>query len=441
MSESSPTTNATIDSKITTPGCLSSMPGSLEPLPADITMAFFAFVGDSPSPMTDVFSLSFMRTYLDTSIPIRAVVTTIGKVCLEYSKTAALEKKQKAAAAIIAQDRYKLKEFLDVLTSPESSNQHLTLLYGILLAYAETMTGQSWLFFQATMRKLTEKVQQQVQERKRAPLLYFDKGLLMNYSLMATYHCLVSFEDTFLVDVELYDPKPFDNIDAITSQVRINSAILHHYTKYVANFARLHHRATKWVRQARHVLNDRHMAAEPPPHEELKKIPSEAGLLQQGTEIIESSAAVIDVMENLRGHRYDDGDEADKNDFVILREAFYHFSLMGITRTFWDPAWKLIDEDLPHMTDMPDLEGHGLFVLERLEQRTPVVGLESWSYLVVLMGVALEAKRDDIRQRVAVLLNDILGKGFAIAGALLTDVNMIWGMDYASGHECIGPSA
>lgn len=195
------------------------------------------------------------------------------------------------------------------------------------------------------------------------------------------------------------------------------------------------------MRQARHVLNDRHMAAEPPPHEELKKILSEAGLLQQGTEIIESSAAVIDVMENLRGHRYDDGDEADKNDFGILREAFYHFSLMGITRTFWDPAWKLIDEDLPHMTDMPDLEGHGLFVLERLEQRTPVVGLESWSYLVVLMGVALEAKRDDIRQRVAVLLNDILGKGFAIAGALLTDVNMIWGMDYASGHECIGPSA
>lgn len=200
-------------------------------------------------------------------------------------------------------------------------------------------------------------------------------------------------------------------------------------------------RATKWVRQARHVLNDRHLAAEPPPHQELNKTLSEAGLLQQGMEIIESSAAVIDVMENLRGDRYDDSDEVDKNDFGILREVFYHFSLMGITRTFWDPTWKLIDEDLPHMTDMPDLEGHGLFVLERLEQRTPVVGLESWSYLVVLMGVALEAKRDDIRQRVAVLLNDILGKGFAIAGALLTDVKMIWGMDYASGHECIGPSS
>ncbi|KXH68013.1 hypothetical protein CSAL01_00683 [Colletotrichum salicis] len=407
MSESSPTTNATIESKITTPGCLSSTPGSLEPLPADITMAFFAFVGDSPSPMTDVFSLSFMQTYLDTSIPIRAVVSTIGKICLEYSKTTALEKKQKAAASIIAQDRYKLKAFLDVLTSPESRDQHLMLLYGILMAYAETMTGQSWLFFQATMRKLTGKVQEQVQQRKRA-LLYFDKGLLMNYSLLATYHCLVSFEDTFLVDVELYDPKPFDNIDAITSQ---------------------------------HISRDCTITAEPPPHEELKAVLSEAGLLQQGLEIIESSAAVIDVMENLRGERYDDSDEAAKTDFSILREAFYHFSLMGITRTFWDPAWILIDEDLPHMTDMPDLEGHGLFVLERLEQRTPVVGLESWSYLVVLMGIALEAKKDDIRQRVDVLLNDILGKGFAIAGALLTDVRMIWGMDYASGHECIGPSS
>ncbi|OHF00013.1 hypothetical protein CORC01_04659 [Colletotrichum orchidophilum] len=404
-------------------------------------MAFFAFMGDSPSPMTDIFSLSFMRTFLETSLPVRAIVTTIGKICLEYSKTTALEKKQKAAASIMAQDRSKLKEFLDVLTSPGGSDQHLMLLYGILLAYAETMTGQSWLFFQATMTKLTGSLQEQVQLWKRTPLLYFDKGLLMNYSLLATCYSLVSFEDTFLVDVELYDPKPFDNIDSITSQVRVNSAILHHYTKFVANFARLHHKATKWVRQARHVLDNRHLAAEPPSHEELRAMLSDAGLLQQGMEIFKSSAAAMDVMENLRGERDEDSDEAHKTDFSTLREAFYHFALMGITRTFWDPTWKLVDEDLPHMADMPHLETHGLFVLERLEQRTPLVGLESWSYLVPLLGVALEARRDDIRQRVDVLMNSIMDKGFAIVGAMLADARMIWEMDYKSIHECIGPVA
>lgn len=74
------------------------------------------------------------------------------------------------------------------------------------------------------------------------PFLYFDRGLLINYSLLAAYYSLISFEDTFLPDVDLYDESPFVEMDLRSSQVRINAATLHWYSKYVSYFARLHHR-------------------------------------------------------------------------------------------------------------------------------------------------------------------------------------------------------
>ncbi|KAK2731086.1 hypothetical protein CKAH01_09157 [Colletotrichum kahawae] len=372
MSHSSP---GTVGSKITTPGDLNTTPGTLEPLPHEITTAFFAFVGDSPSPLTDVFSLSFLRTYLETSIPVRAVVTAIGKILLEFQKGGDLSKRHAAAAAVAASDRHKLNDFLDILTSPECHDQHLTLVFGILLAYMEAMVARSWLLFQSVLRKLTGKIQDQLKKERRGPNLYFDRGLLISYSLMAGYHAMISFEDTYLVDVDLYDPSPFADIDSATSNIRANAAILHHYCKYVVSFARLHHRATKWVRQARQIIADRQNESEAT-EDELKEALASYGLLKSGKEVVENSGRVIDVMEMFRG-RDDASEDVDGNDFGCMREVFYHFALMGLTRTFWDPTWKLIDEDLPHMHDMPDLEAHGVFCLERLEQRVPMLGLES----------------------------------------------------------------
>ncbi|KAF0325290.1 hypothetical protein GQ607_007617 [Colletotrichum asianum] len=436
MSHSSP---GTTGSKITTPGDLNTTPGALEPLPHEITTAFFAFVGDSPSPLTDVFSLSFLRTYLDTSIPVRAVVMTIGKILLEFQKGGDLSKKQAAAAAVAASDRHKLNGFLDILTSPECHDQHLTLVFGILFAYMEAMVARSWLLFQAVLRKLSDKIQDQLKKERRGPHLYFDRGLLINYSLMAGYHALISFEDTYLVDVDLYDPSPFADIDSATSNIRANAAILHHYCKYVANFTRLHHRATKWVRQARQIIADRQNESEAT-EDELKEALASYGLLKSGKEVVESSGRVIDVMEMFRG-RDDASDDVEGNDFGCMREAFYHFALMGLTRTFWDPTWKLIDEDLPHMHDMPDLEAHGVFVLERLEQRVPMLGLESWCYLVILMGVAMEVRQVEYQKRVEAVVSDIAGKGFACAESMLGDMRLLWGMDYAAQHDSsIGPT-
>ncbi|KAF9874427.1 hypothetical protein CkaCkLH20_07990 [Colletotrichum karsti] len=438
MSQSSP---GTVASKITTPGDLNSTPGSLEPLPHEITTAFFAFVGDSPSPLTDVFSQSFIKTYLDTSIPVRAIVTTFGKVLLEYGRKVDLPIKQAAANALVAADRPKLNEFLDVLTSSECHDQHVTLLYGILLAYLETMVARSWLLYQGILRKLSDKIREQLKRERRRPHLYFDRGLLINFSLHAGYHALISFEDTFLVDVELYDPSPFADIDTATSHVRTNAAILHHYCRYVANFARLHHRATKWVRQARQVIADRQSMSEATV-DELRQTLASFGLLQTGKEVVESSARVIDVMEMFRGSGDDNDEDIDGSDFGYMRAPLYHFALMGLTRTFWDPTWKLIDNDLPNMHDMPNLEAHALFVLERLEQRIPLLGLESWSYLVIMMGVAMEVRMPEYQKRVEALVKSVAEKGFACAESMLGDMKLLWGVDYALQHDIsIGPSS
>lgn len=145
FSQSSP---GTVESRVTTPGGLlgqtppgtfrrTTSPGKLEPLSLNVTNAFFAFVGDSPSPLTDVFSQSFLRTYLETSVPVRAIVSAIGRIRLEFEGTADLATKQAAAASIIAGDRSLLNQYLDILTAPDYHDQHITLLFGILFAYAE----------------------------------------------------------------------------------------------------------------------------------------------------------------------------------------------------------------------------------------------------------------------------------------------------------------
>ncbi|GKT52266.1 uncharacterized protein ColSpa_12447 [Colletotrichum spaethianum] len=247
---------------------------------------------------------------------------------------------------------------------------------------------------------------------------------------MATFYAQVSFGNTFLVDLELYDSEPFENVDSLGSQIRINSAIFHHYTKFMEQFARLHHsleRAFKWVQQARTAIKDRHLTGEAP-EEELKETLTSTGLMQKGKDIIESSAAAIDVMENLRGGAYnDEDDDRGTTDFCILREAYYHYSLMGLTRTFWDPVWKLVDEDLPHVGDMPDLEAHGEFVRERIAQRMPVVGMEAWSYLIILTGIGMESSTHENRKRLTELLYGVMGKGFATAAAFLEDMKLVWG--------------
>ncbi|KAF6838641.1 hypothetical protein CMUS01_04554 [Colletotrichum musicola] len=437
VSQSSP---GTVESRITTPGGLTTSPGKLEPLPLNVTNAFFAFVGDSPSPLTDVFSQSFLRTYLETSVPVRAVVATIGRIRLEFERNGELSAKQAAAASIVAGERPKLNEFLDLLTAPDYHDQHITLLFGILFSYAEAMVARSWLLFQAIIRKLSDKVQEQLKRKRLMPFLYFDRGLLINYSLLAAYYSLISFEDTFLPDVELYDASPFIEMDFKCSQVRINAATLHWYARYVSYFARLHHRATKWVRQARQLLADRGLTGASPV-EDLKEAIEVAGMMQAGRDIVDSSAGVIDMMEMLRGGEAEDDEDADGSDFCVLHEALYHFALMGLTRTFWDPTWKLVDEDLPSMHEMPNLEAHAMFVLERLEQRIPHVGLEMFSYTVVLMGVALESRRPENQERTAAVMDNIIGKGFACAQVMLGDMRLIWGMDYATQHDNgIGPS-
>ncbi|OLN86648.1 hypothetical protein CCHL11_03730 [Colletotrichum chlorophyti] len=445
MTQHSP---AVCDSRTIMLAGLKCAPGAQGPLPPAITAAYCSFVGDSSSPLSDVFSLSFIRTYLETSIPIRQVVTTIGKLKIEFGQNSNTATRKAAAAALMIVDRPKLKEYLDILVAPENSDQQLILLYGLLFTHLEFMVGDSWIFFQSVFRKLSDKVQEMLKQNRRKPSLYFDRGLLMNFSLVAGYYALILFSDTFVVDVELYDPSPFENIDASSSSVRVNSAVLHYFCKFIAEFARLNHnkrecrsnkncRATKWVRQARNVTRDRHLN-ENVPVEELKEALSNAGLLDCGMGIIESSGAIIDIMENLRREELDNGQDEDGTDFGILREAFYLYSLMGLTRTFWDPVWKLVDEDLPFVTDMPNLETHGVVVLERFERRISEVCVESWYYLVILVGVALEVQKPEYQQRVEALVNEIRNKGITIAEALLEDMKMIWRIRLASQH--VGPT-
>nr|XP_036576818.1 uncharacterized protein CTRU02_13147 [Colletotrichum truncatum]KAF6783639.1 hypothetical protein CTRU02_13147 [Colletotrichum truncatum] len=402
----------------------------LEPLPCKITDAFFLFVGDLSSPITDVFTLSFMKTYLKSSIPIRAIVTTIGNILLEYERQSDLSSWQAAAAALAAQDRPRLNGYLDMLTSPEYEDQHLTLLFGNLLAYMELMVARSWCLFEAVLNKLSDKIRGQLGEERRTPFLYFDRGLLMNFSLLKAYSALILRQDTFLAGSDLYDPSPFVDIDSSISQVRANAAILHHYCKWVAYFARCHHKATRFVRESRHTAASLQNKIGDVTKEELRHALSEAGLLKVAEEIIESSYKITTVLDVLRAS--DEDDEAlEGGDFSYLRDVYYRFAHMALTRTFSDPIWKLIGEDVPAILDLPDLETYGLAILERFERRAPVAGLESWSYLPILMGVAFEVKKPEDQKRVENLVMSIAEKGFASAESMLGDMRLLWKMGSA----------
>ncbi|KAK1968602.1 hypothetical protein LY78DRAFT_691164 [Colletotrichum sublineola] len=365
-------------------------------------------------------------------MPIRAVVTTIGKICLEFQGRSDWESRKFGATALMAEDRNKLDQFLEHLTAPDSHDQHIMLLYGILKIYAELMTSETWACSQSTLVKLVAKVRKQLEQKERRPLLYFDKGLLMHLCLVDTFYPLVSFEDSFLGDLELYDPSWFENVDSLTGEVRINSAILHHYTKFMAHFVRLRRRAFIWVREARGVLNDKHLTGEASEGES-KEIIIAAGLMQKGKEVVTSSAAAIEAMENLRDGRYNNGEDNDsegkRTDFYTLRGAYYTYALMALTRTFSDPVWKFVDKDLPRFINLSDFEARGEVLCERIARRMSVVGMEAWSYLPLIGAAGFESRTPKNRERVKELVNDIIGKGFTTAELCLADVKMLWRHD------------
>ncbi|KAK2026285.1 hypothetical protein LX32DRAFT_684683 [Colletotrichum zoysiae] len=437
-SGTSPTTQSSTEkseSKPTTPSASSSSPDDLEPLQESVTAAFFAFVGDSPSPITDIFTRSFMQTYLKTSIPVRAVVTTIGNICLEFQSRPDLERRKTAAAAVMQKDRDKLDQFLEHLIAPDSHDQHVMLLYGILKIYAELMSSETWLGSNTTFVKLAAKVKKQVEQGQQKPLLYSDKGLLMHFYLLGAACSLLSFTDNIIANMELYDPSPYENVDSLTGHIRINSAIFHHYTKFLTHFSHLHYRerAFKWVQEARGVLNDKHLTGAAS-EAESREILIAAGLMQKGTRIVKSAAPAINAMVNLRGGENEDSDddgEGKSVGFYTLREAYYHFSLMALTRLFWDPVWKLVAKDLPRFGDIHDLEVHGELVRERIAQRMSVVGMEAWSYLNILFGVGIESITPGNKEIVNELLYGIMGKGFASVESFLAGLKLMWR------NECI----
>ncbi|WDK10631.1 hypothetical protein CGRA01v4_01910 [Colletotrichum graminicola] len=435
MTRSSPDTS---ESKTFTPSASSGSSGDLEPLQASATAAFFAFVGDSPSPITDIFSRSFMQTYLKTSIPVRAIVTTIGNICLEVQRHPDLGSKKSAAAAVIEKDRNKLNRFLEHLIATDSHNQHIMLLYGILKIYAELMSSETWVCSRATYVKLAAKVRQPLEQRQRRPLLYFDKGLLMHFSLLGAIYSFLSFGDSFLVNLEFYDPSPFENVDSLTGHIRINSAIFHHHTKFLTHFAHLHYRerAFNWVHEARGALNDKHLTGEVS-EAGSREILIAAGLMQKGIKIIDSSATAMSSMESLRGVGYndnDDGGESKSTDFCTLRQAYYHYTLMGLTRTFCDPVWKLVAGDLPRFIEMSDLEAYGELVRERIAQRMSGVGMEAWSYVIILLGVGMESSTPRNREILRELLYSVMRKGFASVEAFLADMRLVWGDECIPAH-------
>ncbi|KAK2043344.1 hypothetical protein LZ31DRAFT_576493 [Colletotrichum somersetense] len=334
----------------------------------------------------------------------------IENIYLEFQSCPELERRKSAAAAVLEKDRDKLDQFLEHLIAPDSHDQHVMLLYGIFKNISRAapanfhltwlMSSETWVGSETTFVKLAAKVKKQLEQGQQKPLLYSDKGLLMQFYLLGAVCSLVSFADNILANLELYDPSPFENVDSLTGHIRINSAIFHHYTKFLTHFSLLHHRASKWVQEARGVLNDKHLTGTAS-EAESREILIAAGLMQKGTRIVKISTPAINAMKNLRGGENDDsGDDGEgkSTNFYTLRESYYHFSLMALTRAFWDPVWKLIAKDLPHFGDRHDLEVHGELVRERIAQRMSVAGMEAWSYLIILFGVGIESSTPGNRE-------------------------------------------
>ncbi|EFQ31133.1 uncharacterized protein GLRG_06277 [Colletotrichum graminicola M1.001] len=71
---------------------------------------------------------------------------------------------------------------------------------------------------------------------------------------------------------------------------------------------------------------------------------------------------------------------------------------------------------------MSDLEAYGELVRERIAQRMSGVGMEAWSYVIILLGVGMESSTPRNREILRELLYSVMRKGFASVEAFLADM-------------------
>ncbi|KAJ5209485.1 hypothetical protein N7449_003864 [Penicillium cf. viridicatum] len=114
--------------------------------------------------------------------------------------------------------------------------------------------------------------------------------------------------------------------------------------------------------------------------------------------------------------------------------SFYYCALVSVSRIFIDPIWLLTGEQLPVIADAT-IHSHSLAALAHIERRLEKVGVEACFYLPLLVGISLEVRSEQHRERVLDLFKIIDRKGYPVALTLSTDVGLAWSTIKAR-HHC-----
>ncbi|KAH6987019.1 hypothetical protein EDB80DRAFT_731259 [Ilyonectria destructans] len=369
----------------------------------------------SSSPFTDPFSRSRLAHFLDESLPVRLVVSSIGRVRLHCIEATSYDDPMKTMSWVPAA-RNKIRHHLQTIAgtvNPSPETKSLILALTVLSCIFELMIDISGYGAILVLESLPVHV---VQSLHTGPLSsQFDIGLLAGYQFIQAALCLICDQDTFLAGIQFCEP-------AARSELSQNLDITAAYrlSRLLVLLARCNARSIQWLKQARGVVQ---VGLPDGPNSASFQKTLGTSLLEFGKGVFENALEVLELADNIRPNPA--VGPVDPEGFSSALTAFYHCAIISVARLFTDTLWGSVGKP-PAADEMPHLESHALTALAIIERKLVSVGAESLFYLPLMSAIALEIRQLDDQRRVMKILNDVALTGFVVARTYKSDMQLAW---------------
>ncbi|KAM6521804.1 hypothetical protein FALCPG4_011507 [Fusarium falciforme] len=397
--------------------------------------SFFALMEPSSSPLTDSFSQFALAHFLDTSFPVRLIVSSIGRVRLHCMKTKSYDTPIKTLSWI-PETRNEIRRHIQpasgtVNLSPEARS--LILLLTALSCIFELMIDDSGYGAILVINSLPAQVVECL--HTGPPLSHIETCLLAVYQYFQATLSLVCDQDTFLADILRREQTLRINADE-----SLGLTAAHLVSQFLALFARCNARSIQWLRQARGLVQARQLVD--PSSASLQET-LDTSCLDFGKVIFESSSELLELAASICPDPA--GTPVDPEEFRSFLTAFYHCAIISVARLFTDALWTCVGRP-PAVDEIPHLESHALAALAILERRLLSISAESVFYLPLMLAIALEIRQPEDKRRVMEVLDGVASKGFVVARTYKSDIQLAWdlcdsefaNLDPGSGSQSFG---
>ena len=157
--------------------------------------------------------------------------------------------------------------------------------------------------------------------------------------------------------------------------------------------------------------------------------PENAQLLASGRDILREANQEIDLIRAF--HLYQIPEPSGPANFIALVPAFHSSVLVCFTRLFMNSAWSVVNfelDTLPGAAEISQMKKHTDIVLDAIDARLTVTGLEAVLYCPLIYPISIEARDAKSRIRVRGLYERIAEKGVIVSMTYLSDISLIWDM-------------